>query len=129
MSGTSNQLVQVDAGKIGHVIELSDAGAVRAFDRLGPDAATLLMGMVRVTSRKGSGEAVIAQAAASMKMPRKSALRGFRELRQTGLLQQRRDGLLILHRLFSSYGHELARRKQDVGGSLGHVVPLKRELA
>jgi hypothetical protein len=110
-------------------IVLSDAGAVRAFDRLGSDAATLLMGMIRETSRTRGVQAVIAQAAASMEMPRAAALRGFRELRQSGLLRQRGDGVLILHRMFSTYGHELARRKQGIGGSLGHVVPLNREMA
>ncbi len=110
-------------------ITLSDAGAVRAFDQLTADAAILLMGMIRVTSRMSGNQAVIAQAAASMNMPRMAALCGFRELRKSGLLRQRDDGVLILHRLFSSYGHELARRKQGIGGSLGHVVPLNRELA
>ncbi|MCL6285541.1 hypothetical protein M3P21_18580 [Ruegeria sp. 2012CJ41-6] len=110
-------------------INLSDVGACRAFDLLGPDAATLLMGMIRVTSRASSGEAVIAQAAASMKMSRKAALRGFRDLRQSGLLRQRDDGVLVLHRLFSSYGHELARRKQAGVGAVGQVVLLNRELA
>ncbi|WP_171211835.1 hypothetical protein [Ruegeria sp. HKCCA5426] len=110
-------------------IALSDAGACRVFDRLGPDAATLLMGMIRVTARSGGGEAVIAQAAVSMNMPRKAALRGFRDLRRSRLLRQRDDGVLLLHRMFSSYGHELARRKTSGAiGSIGHVVALDREV-
>ncbi|WP_108835715.1 hypothetical protein [Tateyamaria sp. Alg231-49] len=110
-------------------IALSDAGAVRAFDSLSVDAATLLMGMIRVTSRKGGGEAVIVQAAASMKMGHNKAVQGFNELRRCGVLRQREDGVLILHRLFSSYGHELARRKIGVGGSVGNVVSFDREFA
>ena len=110
-------------------ITLSDAGAVRAFDRLGPDAATLLMGMIRVTSRTGCGEAVLAQAAASMNMPRKAALRGFRNLRLSGLLRQCDDGVLLLHRMFSSFGHELAQRKiNGVCGAVGHVVSFDQEV-
>jgi hypothetical protein len=109
-------------------IALSDAGAVRAFDLLSVDAAALLMGMIRVTSKTGGGEAVIAQAAASMGMPRKPAVQGFKELRRCGLLRQREDDVLILHRLFSSYGHELSKRKQN-RGAVGHVIQLSKEIA
>ena len=117
-----------DTTQLEQPIALSDAGAVRAFDRLSVNAAALLMGMIRVTSKTGGGEAVIAQAAASMGMPRKPAVQGFNELRRCGLLRQREDNVLILHRLFSSYGHELSRRKQN-GGAVGHVVQLSREIA
>lgn len=110
-------------------IVLSDVGAVRAFDNLSPAAATLLMGVIRVTSRSGGNEAVIAQAALSMNMKRKITLRVFNELRRVGLLRGRRDGSLLLYRMISSYSHELARRKRCDRGDVGHVVKLSRETA
>jgi len=117
-----------DTGQTTQPIALSDAGAVRAFDLLSVDAAALLMGMIRVTCRNGGGEAVIAQAAASMGMPRKEAVRGFNELRRCGLLRQRENDVLVLHRLFSSYGHELSQRKHN-GGSVSHVIQISKEIA
>lgn len=113
---------------IAEPIAQSDAGAVRAFDRLSVDAAALLMGMIRVTSRTGGDITMIAQAAASMKMSRKGATRGFNELRCCGLLRLGADGDLTLHRIFSSYGHELSRRKHD-NGSIGQVVQFSKEFA
>ncbi len=117
-----------NTAQINQPIALSDAGAVRAFDLLSADAAALLMGMIRMTSRVGGGKAMIAQAATSMGMQRKEAVQGFNELRQCGLLRQREDDVLVLHRLFSSYGHELSKRKHT-GGSVGHVIPISKEIA
>ncbi len=52
-----------------------------------------------------------------------TAVRGFNDFRQCGLLRQRSDGVLLLHRMFSSYGHELSQRKRGPPEG-GDVMPL-----
>jgi len=106
-------------------LALSEVGACRAFDHLSADGATLLMGMIRVMSRSDNDEAVVYEAASTMNMPNKAAIRGLRDLCRSGLLRRDDQGALVLHWIFGRLGHELSTgKKQQVAGAFGYVVAL-----
>jgi len=90
-------------------IRLSDAGALRAFTALSDDATLFLNGMLKVTTQTGKSDACLVEAWAMTKLPQSIAVDAVRELQDCGLLRRSEEGVVILHRVFSSLAHSFYR--------------------